>query len=66
MEKYEIEVEVEGKIYCGNVVEEKGTLSVSCPSLALPPKSDSSAGNTKVKAELMLRELINQSKGNGW
>lgn len=64
MENFEIE-EIDGtKTYKASVSISGKMLTVT--NFELGSKSASISANNKAMAKIMLRELINQSKGHGW
>lgn len=66
MQKYEISVEIDGKDHHGLVTEDKGMVTVTSFSNNLSTKSATFKGNSKIIAELLLREMVNETNGKGW
>lgn len=61
---FNVEIEVEGRTYTATAAVEKGMLTVK--SIMLGQKSASMSANNESLAELLLHELVNESKGTGW
>ena len=64
MNTFQVVIEVEGMKYSASAVVESGMLTVK--STTLGSKSASVSGDNNVLASILLRELVNQSKGRGW
>lgn len=64
MNKFQVEIEIEGKNYNGFAVVENGMLTVR--STTLGNKTASESSNNLILARILLHELVNQSKGKGW
>jgi len=64
MNKFQVEIEIEGKNYNASAVVENGMLTVR--STTLGNKTASESSDNLILARILLHELINQSKGKGW
>ena len=65
MQKFDVQVTVEGKVYKGVWYIERECITVSCPELGLS-KPDTARQPYELRAMELLYELVNQSKGHGW
>lgn len=64
MNKFEVEIEKDGKLFRGYATVSGGMLTVQTPELG--SKSATVSANNDALAKLLLWELINQSIGKGW
>lgn len=65
MQKFDVQVTVEGKVYKGVWYIERECITVSCLELGLS-KSDTARQPYELRAMELLHGLVNQSKGHGW
>lgn len=64
MQKIDVEIEIEGKKITATGTVEKGMLTVN--AMKYGKKSASVSADNEFLAKLLLHELVNESKGNGW